>query len=132
MKKSYGFWIMGCGLIAVSCWMLMAATTPKPMSFADEITLPSGFKATVFADKLGRARHLTVNTNGDVYVKLDKLKDGKGIMRLRDKNDDGVADDISGFGNFTGTQTGGTILLSRPGNIALFNGIEQVPTEELE
>ena len=55
------------------------------------------------ADSLGAARHIVVNSNGDIYVKLEKLKDGQGILRLRDTNNDGVADDISGFGNYEGT-----------------------------
>jgi glucose/arabinose dehydrogenase len=80
--------------------------TTKP-STADQpnggITLPAGFSATVFADDLGSARHIAVNTNGDVYTKVDKLKDGHGILRLRDTNNDGVADSISGFGNYKGT-----------------------------
>src|SRR5688572_24977079 len=67
------------------------------------ITLPSGFSATVFADGLGKARHIAVNANGDVYTKVDKLNDGRGILRLRDTNNDGVADSISGFGNYKGT-----------------------------
>lgn len=32
------------------------------------LTLPPGFCASIFADNLGRARHLTVAPNGDVYV----------------------------------------------------------------
>jgi hypothetical protein len=32
------------------------------------ITLPPGFCATVFADKIGHARHLVVAPNGVVYV----------------------------------------------------------------
>ncbi len=76
-----------------------------PPSDADNggITLPEGFCAQVVADDLGRARHIFVNTNGDVYVKLEKLKDGKGILRMRDTNKDGKLDDIKGFGNYTGT-----------------------------
>jgi glucose/arabinose dehydrogenase len=70
------------------------------------ITLPAGFGAVVMADSLGIARHLVVNSNGDVYVKLERLKNGKGIYRLRDTNGDGKADDISGFGNFVGTGIG--------------------------
>ena len=68
-----------------------------------KITLPAGFKYSVVADNLGRARHIAVNTNGDVYVKLERLKDGKGIYRLRDTNGDGQADDIQGFANYIGT-----------------------------
>jgi len=67
------------------------------------IILPVGFGSVVFADGLGRARHLAVAANGDVYVKLAKLKDGKSIVRLRDTNGDGKADDISLFGTYTGT-----------------------------
>jgi glucose/arabinose dehydrogenase len=67
------------------------------------LQLPAGFKTVVVADGLGAARHLTVNSNGDIYVKLARLKNGKGIIRLRDTNGDGKADDIMGFGNFTGT-----------------------------
>lgn len=67
------------------------------------IKLPAGFSASVFADNLGRARHLTVAPNGDVYVKLEKLKDGKGIFRLADANKDGVAEQQEGFGDYIGT-----------------------------
>ena len=67
------------------------------------ISLPAGFTATVFADSLGRARHLVVNANGDIYVKLERLINGKGIMRLRDANKDGIAESVTGFGNYGGT-----------------------------
>ncbi|AEW00754.1 sorbosone dehydrogenase [Niastella koreensis] len=67
------------------------------------ITLPQGFKSVVVAADLGRARHLVVAANGDVFVKLSKLKDGKGIIRLHDKNGDGKADEVTGFGTYTGT-----------------------------
>src|SRR5580658_3462767 len=67
------------------------------------LKLPAGFHAVVFADALGEARHLAVNANGDVYVKLSRLKNGKGIYRLRDTNGDGKADKMDGFGDFEGT-----------------------------
>jgi len=67
------------------------------------IKTPEGFSASVFADGLGKARHLVVNGNGDVYVKLASKKNGKTILRLRDTNGDGKADDITGFGDFEGT-----------------------------
>ena len=67
------------------------------------ITVPSGFSVGIFAQDLGKARHLAVNTNGDVYVKLQAVKNGKGIVRLRDTNGDGKADNITGFGNYGGT-----------------------------
>src|SRR5215467_1488344 len=67
------------------------------------LTLPAGFAAGVFADDLGKARHLVVTSNGNVYVKMQDAKKGKGIMRLRDANGDGKADDITGFGDYSGT-----------------------------
>lgn len=67
------------------------------------IVLPEGFSAFVFADTLGKARHIVVNDNGDVFVKLENLNLGRGILRLRDTNGDGGADVITGFGNYKGT-----------------------------
>ena len=69
------------------------------------LTLPSGFCAMVFADNLGRARHLTVAPNGDVYVNTwsssyTELKNAPGgyVVALRDTNSDGKADAIQRFG----------------------------------
>ncbi|MEO6187278.1 MAG: PQQ-dependent sugar dehydrogenase [Ginsengibacter sp.] len=67
------------------------------------ITLPSGFFAGVFADSLGSVRHMAYNTNGDLYVKLEGIKNGHGILILKDENKDGVADSVSGFGTYGGT-----------------------------
>ena len=67
------------------------------------LKLPEGFSATIFAEGLGTARHLTVNSNGDVYVKLANPQKGKTIIRLRDAGHLGKANEITGFGNFTGT-----------------------------
>ena len=66
-----------------------------------EITLPPGFKAETVVQSLGSNRHLVVNSNGDVYVKLSRLKDGKGILVLRMKN--GKYETVNSFGNYTGT-----------------------------
>jgi glucose/arabinose dehydrogenase len=67
------------------------------------IRLPQGFGALAFASDVGRARHIVVNTNGDVYIKLARAKDGKSILRLRDMNKDGKADETIGFGAYGGT-----------------------------
>lgn len=76
----------------------------QPTAAGDSnITIPQGFTATVFADSLGKARHIAINGNGDVFIKLENLNNGRGILRLRDTNNDGVSDDMSGFGNYTGT-----------------------------
>ena len=69
------------------------------------LTLPAGFCASVFADNLGRARHLTVAPSGDVYVNTwsssyTELKNATGgyLVALRDTNRDGKADQIERFG----------------------------------
>jgi len=65
--------------------------------------LPGGFEAVVVADSTGRARHIAVNDNGDIYVKLtynDKLKGAGGTVGLRDTDKDGKADTIVYFGDY--------------------------------
>lgn len=70
------------------------------------ITLPKGLCATVFADSLAGPRHLVVAPNGDVFVALQ----GGGVIVLRDRNADGVADERNKFGDFHATE------------VALFDG----------
>lgn len=67
------------------------------------ISLPEGFSALVVADELGRGRHIDVNDNGDIYMALRSLNDGKGIVALRDTTGDGIADVIRYFGEYAGT-----------------------------
>src|ERR687891_31927 len=44
-----------------------AAATTEAAS-PDTVTFLEGFRATVFADSLGPARHIAVRANGDLYV----------------------------------------------------------------
>ncbi|HEX5654574.1 MAG TPA: PQQ-dependent sugar dehydrogenase [Chitinophagaceae bacterium] len=67
------------------------------------LRLPTGFSARIVADSLGKARHIVATKNGALYIKLSKLLNGKGILRVRDTNNDGRADEIKGFGNYIGT-----------------------------
>ncbi|MCG8507121.1 MAG: PQQ-dependent sugar dehydrogenase [Sphingomonadales bacterium] len=75
---------------------------------ADEtgITVPQGFTATVFADNLGRGRHMAVRSDGAVYLALRRKSDGSGIVALRDSDGDGEADVIRRFGDIEGTGIG--------------------------
>jgi glucose/arabinose dehydrogenase len=80
--------------------------TPKaevPATIQSHITLPEGFTATVVGKDLGKARHITVTGSGDIYVKLDRVRNNRGIVKLSDKNKDGRIDDTTGFGNYGGT-----------------------------
>lgn len=70
---------------------------------ASELKVPTGFSASIVAEDLGSARHIAISKTGDIYVKLAKLKDGKGIYRLRDTDKDGVIDERVGFGDYPGT-----------------------------
>ena len=63
------------------------------------LTLPDGFLASAVAENLGSVRHIAVSSNGDIYAKLEKLKDGKGILLLKGGN----AAAVSSFGNYPGT-----------------------------
>ena len=65
------------------------------------LTLPPGFCATVFADKVGAPRHMVVAPNGDVLVignsfatnaEAGGSRTGGSLMLLRDANGDGKAE----------------------------------------
>ncbi|HUQ83395.1 MAG TPA: PQQ-dependent sugar dehydrogenase [Gemmatimonadaceae bacterium] len=61
------------------------------------LTLPSGVCATVFADSVGRARHIAIAANGDVYVALEgtatkQTPQPAAVIALRDTTRDGKAD----------------------------------------
>ena len=66
------------------------------------LTLSPGFCATVFADKLGHARHLAVAPNGVVYANTwsgryyrnDTPRPGGFLIALQDTKGDGQADNI--------------------------------------
>jgi glucose/arabinose dehydrogenase len=82
-----------------------AAPAPGVSASGDSITWASGFRATVFADSLGLARHAVVRRNGDVYLNTRapedtgrKIPPGGFLVALRDTNRDGRADRIERFG----------------------------------
>ncbi|MEA3177849.1 MAG: hypothetical protein QOI59_1372 [Gammaproteobacteria bacterium] len=110
---------------------LASAAPPAMMSSAGScggdsggIVLSPGFCATVFADKIGHARHLVVGANGVVYVntwsgvyyKNDKPPAGGFLVALQDTKSTGKADVIERFGDGTAQgSAGGT-------GIQLYNG----------
>lgn len=88
------------------------------------LTLSPGFCASVFADNLGHARHLTVAANGVVYVNTwsgayytnKKLPAGGFLVALRDTTGTGHADEVQRFGDGVAEgSAGGT-------GIALYKG----------
>jgi len=69
----------------------------------ESLELPAGFKAVVVSDSVGRARHIAVRDNGDIYVQLRSEKNNGGIVALRDTDNDGMADMTQYFGSTEGT-----------------------------
>ncbi|WP_395664760.1 PQQ-dependent sugar dehydrogenase [Methylocella sp.] len=88
-----------------ACAAPAAGAAAKPCDTAG-LALPPGFCATVFADRLGHARHLAVGADGTVYVNTwsgpyykDAAPPEAGfLVALRDNDGDGRADEIGRFG----------------------------------
>src|SRR5687767_490472 len=94
-----------CGL-AITCLTQCRKSVELPKGDSDNggLFFPEGFEAVVVADSIGRARHIAVNDNGDIYVKLtfnDAMNGRGGTVGLRDTNNDGKADTIAYFGDYT-------------------------------
>lgn len=98
-KLALGFVVLA---FLVSC---QSNTAKKLVSDPDNagLKLPEGFSALIYADSIGHARHIDINSNGDVYVSLSRVKEGGGMVCLRDENSDGRADVIKYHGIYDGT-----------------------------
>lgn len=97
-----------------------ATAAPACPGGSAEITLPSGFCATVFADSIAHGRDVAVASNGDVYITLEGTqpsaeKQASGVatqeqkasfVALRDTNHDGRADIIKRVGSLGNTGIG--------------------------
>lgn len=91
--------------IAALCLLACGEQVTLPQGDPDHggLFLPDNFEALVVAEKTGRARHIAVNDNGDIYVKLtynDLMKGSGGTVGLRDVDHDGRADSIIYFGDY--------------------------------
>jgi glucose/arabinose dehydrogenase/mono/diheme cytochrome c family protein len=75
-----------------------------------KLAVPDGFEVTVVADSVGRARHLAINDNGDIYVKLRGVTPEGGNAVLRDTTGDGKADIIKYFGTYKDPGNYGTAM----------------------
>lgn len=114
------------------------------------IVLLDGFEALVVVDSIGSARHLAVNKNGDIYVKLRDAAPKSGNVAIR-VNEDGKADSIAYFGDYpvkggygpTGMRiyhnylyfsTGGAVYRNEltPGKLIPESKIETILTDDYE
>ncbi|WP_149274120.1 c-type cytochrome [Pareuzebyella sediminis] len=93
--------------------------------------LPNGFEAVVVVDSLkGRARHLTVNSNGDIYVKLRFPDSLGGNAALRDTNNDGKADIIKTFDDYQDRSSYGTEMKIHNGYL-YFSSVTRIYRQKL-
>ncbi len=101
LKKPLAYGAISILSIALLSHTLMRNPGGLPPSDPDNggITLPGSFEAVVVTDSIGPARHLAVNDNGDIYVKLRFSAKG-GNVALRDTDNDGKADIIQHFGSY--------------------------------
>ena len=69
------------------------------------IALPEGFCATVFAEDLGRPRHMALRDDGTMFVMVRPGRGGEagGLVALRDEDGDGVAERRTDIGAGGGT-----------------------------
>jgi glucose/arabinose dehydrogenase len=100
-----GWAFLLCILLLTSCHSGKQESTAITAadSTAKGLTLPQGFSASVVADSLGPLRHLALNKNGDIYVKLSALKEGKGILFLTDTDHNGKMEKTLAFASYPGT-----------------------------
>ncbi|MDQ6634877.1 MAG: PQQ-dependent sugar dehydrogenase [Gemmatimonadota bacterium] len=96
------------------------AAAPACPSGTADLTLQSGFCATVFADSINHGRHVIVASNGDVYIteegtapSAEKQVSGAAkpaptasFVALRDTNHDGRADIVRRVGSLGNTGIG--------------------------
>jgi glucose/arabinose dehydrogenase len=98
-----------------------------PHTDSSGLTLPTGFSAQIVADKLGAGRHIVVKSNGDIYLALHSLHNGKGIVALHDNDGDGKADIIKYFAN---TLTTGIDISNGFLYYSNFNEVIRVPLSQ--
>ena len=119
-----GLSMMACAIHPIGADNAAEQTAARRVKGCDEgnagIKLPPGFCASLFADNIGHARHLTVAPNGDVYVnthssKSTMMKNAPGgyVVGLRDADRDGRAEVVERFGSphKDGQAGGGTGIL---------------------
>ena len=94
------YYLLTLFALLVNCQSDTVQIIPKTDSDNGGLVLPDGFGALVVVDSIGESRHLAVNHNGDIYVKLRINTGDKGNVALRDTNGDGKADIVERFGDF--------------------------------
>lgn len=110
---------------------------PEPDPNNAGLTLPDGFGAIVTIDNVGRGRHIAVNDNGDLYVKLREVRDEHGIYAFRDNDGNGIMDEHKSFMPYGGTGiaiNNGYLYCSSDSNVYRYKLTpgELAPSSEME
>lgn len=98
--KRIKIFLLLLSLPAVSLLVSYKKITAEPDNA--HLKLPASFHAKIVATVPGSPRHIAVTPEGNIYVKLLKARDGKGILMLH-QDADGKAEVKTGFGNYDGT-----------------------------
>ncbi len=109
------FIIVILALLLTNCQKKKIYVIPATDTDNGGLILPDGFGALVVADSVGPTRHLAVNENGDIYVKLRITTGDLGNMALRDTTHDGKADIIERFGDYPNDGSFATEMRIRDG-----------------
>ncbi len=108
----FGFVIVlffGCLILLLGCEGKQKLPPGDPANGG--LFVPENFEVVVVVDSLkGRARHLAVNDNGDIYVKSRFSEaEGRNVV-LRDTDQNGKADVIEKFGKYEKERSYGTAM----------------------
>ena len=87
----------------ISALLILVFSNHSPLPIVEDISVPEGFQIQTVVENVGRNRHMAIHSNGDLYVRMANLVEGKGILVFRDKNNDGKLEKVNAFGNYTGT-----------------------------
>ena len=104
MNSRISTYLINWIIIVISTIICISCNTDKIQHDGEKnggLFLPDGFEAVVVVNQLkGQARHIAINNNGDIYVKLRTAVKEHGNAVLRDNDGDGRADLIKYFGNY--------------------------------
>ena len=91
--------LVGLSVLGVALAAGAATTTTRDVM----PTVPDGFTIEVVHDGVGPARHMTVRSDGTIYVALRRQVQGGGIAVVEDTDGDGRADRTTYVGDVQGT-----------------------------
>ena len=95
------------------------------------LIMPGGFESVVVVDSIkGAARHIAVNSNGDIYVKLRFPSEEGGNAALRDEDGDGKADVIKFFDEYQDKSSYGTEMRIHNGYL-YFSSVTRIFRQKL-